>query len=98
MSNLYSHREEQNNQRFDQLAQTLHQFRTTVDNDIHGGIQQEMLTLDLLNDNFAQLWSKVKRSSGDLRTVMNRNASLTKIVFTILVFFFVIWTIAKLRS
>lgn len=98
MSNLYGHREEQNNQRFDQLAQTLHQFRTTVDNDIHGGIQQEMLTLDLLNDNFAQLWTKVKRSSGDLRTVMNRNASLTKIVFLILVFFFVIWTITKLRS
>lgn len=98
MSNLYNHREEQNNQRFDQLAQTLHQFRTTVDNDIHGGIRQEMLTLDLLNDNFAQLWSKVKRSSGDLQTVMNRNASLTKIVFTILVFFFVIWTISKLRS
>lgn len=71
MSNLYGHREEQNNQRFDQLAQTLHQFRTTVDNDIHGGIQQEMLTLDLLNDNFAQLWTKVKRSSGDLRTVMS---------------------------
>lgn len=98
MSNLYGHREEQNNQRFDQLAQTLHQFRTTVDNDIHGGIQQEMLTLDLLNDNFAQLWTKVKRSSGDLRTVMSRNASLTKIVFLILVFFFVIWTITKLRS
>lgn len=98
MSNLYGHREEQNNQRFDQLAQTLHQFRTTVDNDIHGGIQQEMLALDLLNDNFAQLWSKVKRSSGDLQSVMNRNASLTKIVFTILVFFFVIWTISKLRS
>ncbi|EEQ41286.1 hypothetical protein EJF18_70182 [Clavispora lusitaniae] len=98
MSNLYGHREEQNNQRFDQLAQTLHQFRTTVDNDIHGGIQQEMSTLDLLNDNFAQLWTKVKRSSGDLRTVMSRNASLTKIVFLILVFFFVIWTITKLRS
>ena len=98
MPNLYGHREEQNNQRFDQLAQTLHQFRTTVDNDIHGGIQQEMLTLDLLNDNFAQLWTKVKRSSGDLRTVMSRNASLTKIVFLILVFFFVIWTITKLRS
>lgn len=98
MSNLYGHREEQNNQRFDQLAQTLQQFRTTVDNDIHGAIQLEMLTLDLLNDNFSQLWTKVKRTSGDLRTVMNRNASLSRIVFVILLIFFLLWTISTLRS
>lgn len=98
MSNLYGHREEQNNQRFDQLAQTLQQFRTTVDNDIHGAVQLEMLTLDLLNDNFSQLWTKVKRTSGDLRAVMNRNASLSRIVFIILLIFFLLWTISTLRS
>lgn len=98
MSNLYGHREEQNNQRFDQLAQTLHQFRTTVDNDIHGTVQQDMLTLDVLNDNFSQLWTKVKRTSGDLRTVMTRNASLTRIVFAILLIFFLLWTLAKFRG
>lgn len=98
MSNLYGHREEQNNQRFDQLAQTLQQFRTTVDNDIHGAVQLELLTLDLLNDQFSQLWTRVKRTSGDLRTVMNRNASLSRIVFIILLIFFLLWTISKLRS
>lgn len=91
MSNLYLHREQQNNQRFDQLAQTLHQFRTTVGNDIHGAVQQENLMLDLLNDNFGQAWESVKRTSGDLRTVMNRNASLTRIVGLILVGFVVVW-------
>ncbi|SGZ49775.1 CIC11C00000000251 [Sungouiella intermedia] len=98
MSNLYSHREEQNNQRFDQLAQTLQQFRTTVDNDIHGAVQLDMLTLDLLNDNFGQLWTKVRRTSGELRNVMNRNASLSRIVFIILLIFFLLWTVAKLRA
>lgn len=97
MSNLYSHREEQNNQRFDQLSQTLHQFRTTVDRDIHGRVQQDMLMLDQLGDNFGQLWTKVKRTSGDLQTVMNRNASLTRIVFVLLVSFLLIWTLFKLR-
>ncbi|SGZ53422.1 CIC11C00000001024 [Sungouiella intermedia] len=98
MSNLYSHREEQNNQRFDQLAQTLQQFRTTVDNDIHGAVQLDMLTLDLLNDNFGQLWTKVRRTSGELRNVMNRNASLSRIVVIILLIFFLLWTVAKLRA
>lgn len=98
MSNLYSHREEQNNQRFDQLAQTLHQFRHTVDSDIHGAVQQDMLALDLLSDNFGQLWSKMKRTSGDLRSIMNRNASLTRIVFIILLVFFLLWTVAKLKA
>lgn len=98
MSNLYAHREEQNNQRFDQLAQTLHQFRTVVNDDIHGSIQQENLLLDSLNDNFSQAWVKVKRTSGDLRTVMNRNASLTRIVGIILLGFAVIWTLLKLRG
>lgn len=98
MSNLYSHREEQNNQRFDQLAQTLQQFRTTVDNDIHGSIQQEMLALDVLNDNLSQLWTKMKRTSGDLRSIMNRNASLTRIVFIILLVFFLLWTVVKLKN
>lgn len=98
MSNLYAHREEQNNQRFDQLAQTLHQFRTVVNDDIHGSIQQENLLLDSLGDNFSQAWVKVKRTSGDLRTVMNRNASLTRIVGIILLVFIVIWTLLKLRG
>lgn len=95
--NLYSHRENQNNQRFDQLAQTLHQFRNTVNNDIHGSIQQENLILDSLNDNFGQLMTLVKRTSGELRSVMTRNASLTKIVGLILLAFFVIWMLFKLR-
>ncbi|CUM45970.1 unnamed protein product [Debaryomyces fabryi] len=98
MSNpLYSHREQENNQRFDNLAQTLNQFRNTVNNDIHGSIQQENLTLDLLSDNFSQLMHLVKRTSGDLRNVMNRNASLTRIVGLILLAFFVIWMLYKLR-
>ncbi|QBM88521.1 protein transport protein SFT1 [Metschnikowia aff. pulcherrima] len=97
MSNLYGHREEQNNQRFDQLSQTLQQFRTTVDRDIHGRVQLEMLTLDALNDSFGHLWTKVKRTSGDLQTVMHRNASLTRIVFVLLAVFFVIMTLFKLR-
>ncbi|OBA23208.1 hypothetical protein METBIDRAFT_34625 [Metschnikowia bicuspidata var. bicuspidata NRRL YB-4993] len=97
MSNLYGHREEQNNQRFDQLSQTLQQFRTTVDRDIHGRVQLEMLTLDSLNDSFGQLWTKVKRTSGDLQTVMSRNASLTRIVMVLLAVFFVVMTLFKLR-
>lgn len=97
MSNLYSHREAQNGERFDQLANTLNQFRNTVENDIHAGIQNEQLTLDLLNDNFGQLWSKLKRSSGDLRTVMNRNASLAKLVGLFLLMAFILWTLNKLR-
>lgn len=97
MSNLYSHREVQNGERFDQLANTLNQFRNTVENDIHGGIQNEQLTLDLLNDNFGQLWTKLKRSSGDLRTIMNRNASLAKLVGLFLLMAFILWTLNKLR-
>lgn len=97
MSDLYGHREEQNNQRFDQLSQTLQQFRTTVDRDIHGRVQLEMLTLDSLNDSFGLLWTKVKRTSGDLQTVMTRNASLTRIVVILLGVFFVIMTLIKLR-
>lgn len=93
----YAHREQENNQRFDQLAQTLHQFRTVVNDEIHGAIQLESLTLDLLSDNFGQAWHKVKQTSGTLRTVMNRNASLTRIVGVILLVFVVIWMLAKLR-
>lgn len=94
---LYSYREGQNNQKFDQLAQTLHKFRTTVDNEIHGAVQQENLTLDLINENFSQMMVKVKRTSGSLRSVMTRNSSLTKIVGIILLAFFVIWMLFKLR-
>ncbi|ODV78240.1 uncharacterized protein CANTADRAFT_90609 [Suhomyces tanzawaensis NRRL Y-17324] len=94
---LYSHREQQNNQRFDDLAQTLHQFRNTVNNDINGYVQQENLVLDSLNDNFGQLMHQVKQTSGELRNVMTRNASLSRIVFVILIAFIVIWTIYKLR-
>ncbi|WPK26234.1 hypothetical protein PUMCH_003583 [Australozyma saopauloensis] len=97
MSNLYGHREQQNNQRFDDLSHTLSLFRETVDRDINGRVQQEMLTLDLLNDNFSNLWLKVRRTSGDLQTVMTRNASLTRIVGIILVLFIVIWTLYHLR-
>ncbi|EGW34510.1 uncharacterized protein SPAPADRAFT_149498 [Spathaspora passalidarum NRRL Y-27907] len=94
---LYSTREDQNNQRFDQLAHTLHQFRTTVNNDIHGSIQQENSILDSLSDNFSSLMVSVKRTSGELRTVMNRNASLTRIVGMILLVFFIIWMLYKFR-
>lgn len=97
MSNLYGHREEQNNQRFDNLSRTLSLFRETVDRHIHGRVQQEMLTLDLLNYNFSNLWQKVQRSSGDLRTVMTRNASLTRIVIIILALFILLWTVYHLR-
>lgn len=93
----YANREQQNNQRFDQLALTLHQFRTTVNNEIHGAIQLENLTLDLLGENFNQLMSQVKRTSSDLRGVMTRNASITRIVGLILLGFVVIWMILKLR-
>ncbi|EDK40977.2 hypothetical protein PGUG_05075 [Meyerozyma guilliermondii ATCC 6260] len=93
---MYSAREQQNNQRFDELAQTLHQFRNTVDNDIHGSIQQENSMIDMLGDNFSQLMTSVKRTSGDLRNVMTRNASLTRVVITILIAFVVIWTLYKL--
>lgn len=93
---LYSQREQQNNQQFDHLALTLHQFRTTVNNDIHGAIQQELI-LDTLGDQFGQLMNLVKRTSGDLRSVMNRNASLTRVVGLILLGFFVIWSLYKLR-
>lgn len=96
--NLYSHREGENNQRFDQLAQTLHQFRTTVNNDIHGSIQQEGLILNALNDNFSQLMVLVRRTSNDLRTVMNRNTSLSRIVVIILVGFIIIWTLYKFKG
>lgn len=94
---LYAHREDQNNQRFEQLAQTLHQFRNTVNNDIHGSIQQENSILDSLNDSFGLLMQQVKRTSGDLRSVINRNASLSRIVGMILLGFFVIWMLYKLR-
>lgn len=96
MDNLYSHRENQNNERFDELALTLRQFRNTVD-DIRTNVQQEGLLLDLLNDNFGRLMVLVKRTSGELRSVMNRNASLTRTVGLILIAFFVIWMIYKLK-
>ncbi|EGV65340.1 v-SNARE [Yamadazyma tenuis] len=94
--NLYSHREGQNNQRFDELASTLRQFRNTVD-DIQSNVQQENSMLNLLNDNFGRMMLSVKRTSGELRTVMNRNSSLTKTVGVILIFFFVVWMLYKLR-
>lgn len=89
--NLYSHRERENNQRFDQLALTLNQFRNTVDNDIHGAIQAEQLLLNLLNDSFGQLMHLVKRTSEDLRNSMTRNASLTRVIGLILLGFGVLW-------
>lgn len=95
-SNLYSHREQQNNQKFDQLANTLHQFRTTVNNDIHDSIEQELGLLHQLNDNFSSLMHMVKKTLGNLTTVMNRNAGLTRIVGIILGAFFVIWMLFKL--
>ncbi|KAL6454778.1 SFT1 Protein transport protein SFT1 [Candida maltosa Xu316] len=93
---LYSQREEQNNKKFEDLASTLHRFRTTIDHDIHDNIQQENSLLDSLNDNFNSLMSSVQRTSGELRNVMNRNASLTRIVGVILLGFFVIWMLYKL--
>ncbi|CAI5755696.1 unnamed protein product [Candida verbasci] len=93
---LYSHREDQNNQRFDHLASTLHQFRNTVDRDIHGQVQQEDSLLNNLNENFQSLMHSVQRTSGDLRNVMNRNTSLTRIIGIILLGFFVLWMLYKL--
>lgn len=93
---LYSQREEQNNRKFDDLASTLNRFRTTIDQDVHGQIQQENSLLDSLNDNFNSMMIEVKRTSGDLRNVMNRNASLTRIVGLILLAFFVVWMLYKL--
>ena len=95
-SNLYSHREQQNNQKFEQLANTLHQFRTTVNNDIHDSIQQELGLLHRLNDNFSSLMQLVKSTLSNLTNVMNRNAGLTRIVGIILLGFFVIWMLFKL--
>lgn len=95
--NLYAHREQQNNERFNDLALTLRLFRNTVNDDINGMIQQENLTLDLLNDNFSRLMTLVKRTSGDLRGVMNRNSSLTRTVGLILLAFFIIWMLYKLK-
>jgi len=95
-SNLYSHREQQNNQKFEQLANTLHQFRTTVNNDIHDSIQQELGLLHQLNDNFSSLMQLVKSTLSNLTNVMNRNAGLTRIVGIILLGFFVIWMLFKL--
>lgn len=94
--NLYAHRENQNNDRFGELALTLRLFRTTVD-DINNNVNQENLTLDLLGDNFGQLMNLVRSTSGNLRNVMNRNASLTRVVGLILLAFFIIWMLYKLR-
>lgn len=94
--NLYSHRENQNNERFGELALTLRLFRTTVD-DINNNVHQENLTLDVLGDNFGQLMNLVRSTSGNLRNVMNRNASLTRTVGLILLAFFVIWMLYKLK-
>ncbi|CUM68471.1 uncharacterized protein PRCAT00006196001 [Priceomyces carsonii] len=94
---LYALREQLNNQRFDQLAQTLHQFRSTVDNDIHGAILLENLIIDSLNDNFGQMMQQVRRTGGDLRNVLRRNASLSKVVGVILIGFIVLWMLYKLR-
>lgn len=96
--NLYSYREQQNNQQFDQLAQTLNQFRNTVNQDIHGSIQQEGLILNSLGENFESMMVQVRRTSHDLQTVMNRNASLTRIVGIMLLGFIIIYTLYKLKS
>lgn len=97
MSNLYNYREEENSQQFDNLAQTLRQFRNTVDDDIRGGIQQESSMLDALNDNFSQLWQNVRRSSGDLNLVLKRNLNLSRVIGLTLIFFLLVWTIYKLH-
>jgi protein transporter SFT1 len=95
--NLYAHREQQNNAQFDQLAHTLSQFRNTVNNDIHGSIQQESLILTNLSENFDSMMILVRRTSGELRSVMNRNASLTRIVAIMLFGFVIIYTLYKLK-
>lgn len=97
MSNLYGHREQENDERFSQLANTLNQFRTTVENDIHAGVRGELSVLDSMNDTFSQLWTRVSRSRGDLTTVLHRNASLARIVGILVAIFFVTWMIYKLR-
>lgn len=98
MSTLYGHREQDNNERFDQLADTLSHFRNTVQNDIQGSLQSELGLLDSLNDNFSLLWIRVKRSSGDLSTTMRRNLNISRIVAIVLVLFFIAWMIYKVNS
>lgn len=98
MSSLYGFREEENSQRFNQLADTLNQFRNTVENDIQGGLRTEQNLLDSLNDNFSQLWTRVKRTSTDLSAVIKRNSNLSRIVGLILAAFFVAWMLYKLHS
>lgn len=96
MSNLYNHREAQNDQQFDSLASKLQQFRSVVESDIHGGVAQEQLVLDLLNDGFGQLWSKVAHSSSHLRSVLARNGNVSRTVVVLLVAFIVLYTLYKL--
>lgn len=93
---LYAHRERENNQRFDQLALTLNLFRITVNNDIHGAVQNESLLLNSLSDSFDQLMHLVKHTSDELRNVMVRNASLTRVIGTMLLVFAVIWLLYHL--
>lgn len=98
MSNLYGHREQENNDRFNQLADTLSQFRNTVEQEIQGGVRSELNILTSMNDSFSQLWTRVKRSSGDLSTTMRRNSNLSRIVGIILLLFFIAWMIYKVYS
>lgn len=98
MSNLYGHREQENNDRFNQLANTLSQFRNTVEQEIQGGVRSELSILTSMNDSFSQLWTRVKRSSGDLSTTMRRNSNLSRIIGIILLLFFIAWMIYKVYS
>ncbi|CAN3359784.1 protein transport protein Sft1p [Diutina catenulata] len=95
---MTDYREQQNNAEFDRLASTLHQFRTTVDRDIHGSVQQENSILNSLEENFSSLMVSVKRTSGQLSNVMNRNTSLTRIVGIILLGFVIIYMLWKLKG
>lgn len=93
---MYSHREEQNNQKFDRLANTLHQFRSTINDDIEGSLAEEGLTTNALNDNISQLIEQAKRRSMNLRNTFSRNTSLNKAVGIIFLTFFCLWVWFKI--
>ena len=93
---MYSHREEQNNQKFDRLANTLHQFRSTINDDIEGSLAEEGLTTNALNDNISQLIEQAKRRSMNLRNTFSRNTSLNKAAGIIFLTFFCLWVWFKI--
>lgn len=91
----YSFREQQNNAEFDRLALTLHQFRQTVDHDIHGSVQQENSLLNSLEEGMLLMMASVSRTRTQLLDVINRQLLLTKLVGAILVGFILLYVVWK---